>query len=209
MPYSECPIPYSSVFWLEMPHLEEYLYTNLIIFIWGREFKANVVIHALSQMPFSLQQYVLLKMPYLEQYLYTKLGRPSYTGQRKSTPVRTHRIQGKYGYLCLYRVKTILLWLKHIQFKANVVICTLLQMPQQRKSCSIVYIEFKANVVIWALLQMPYSIQQYVLLGMPKMWLFGVQHSEQDMQLYRAIQSKAQLFEVPQSEYQHNPEPGS
>ena len=35
------------------------------------EFKANLVIHALLRMPYSIQQYVLLKMLYFEQYLYT------------------------------------------------------------------------------------------------------------------------------------------
>ena len=40
------------------------------------------------------------------------------------------------------------------------------------------HIEFKTNVVICALIRMPYSVWQYVLLGMPRMRLFGVRHSE-------------------------------
>ena len=38
--------------------------------------KANAVIRALLQMPYSVYQYVLLEMPYLEQYLYTKPDTP-------------------------------------------------------------------------------------------------------------------------------------
>ena len=41
-----------------------------------------------------------------------------------------------------------------------------------------------------------------------KMRLFGAGHSEQDMQLYGAIRSEAQLSGVPHSEYRHYPEPG-
>ena len=118
-----------------MPQLEQYLYTNLGALTWGREFKANVVICPLLRMPYSLQQYVLLKVPYQEQYLYTKLGKPI-RGRENLTPVGSRRSQGKCGYHCLYGVEKILPQLEQIEFKANEIICALLRMLQQRKSCS-------------------------------------------------------------------------
>ena len=54
-----------------------------------------------------------------------KLGRPIW-GTENLTPVETHRIQGKYGYLYLYGEEKILLQLEHIEIKANVVIRALL-----------------------------------------------------------------------------------
>ena len=125
----------------------------------------------------------------------------------------------------LYGVEKILLRLEHIEFKSNVVICALLRMPQQRKSCSswstqnsrqmwlsVPYSEcpspyssmFFSRCSTWnsIYIRMPYSVQQYVLLGMPEMRLFGVRHLGQDMRLYRAIRSKGH------SGYRHYREPG-
>ena len=109
------------------------------------------------------------------------------------TPVRRHRIQDKCGYLCLYGEEKILLPLEHIEFKANVIICALLQMPLQRKFCSSWSTQNSRQ--IW--LSVPYSqcptlYSSMFFLGQ-EMRLFGVQHSEQDMRLYSAIRSKAQL----------------
>ena len=53
-------------------------------------------------------------------------------GRENLTPVGTHRIQGKCGYMCLAPnalVEKILLHLEYIEFKANVVIRASLRMP--------------------------------------------------------------------------------
>ena len=53
-------------------------------------------------------------------------------GRENLTPGGTHRIQGKYGYPFLNPnalVEKILLQLEYIEFKANVVTRSLLQMP--------------------------------------------------------------------------------
>ena len=166
---------------LEMPYLKQYLYTKLgrpygvdeiLLRLERIEFKANMVIRALLQMPYSVQHYVLLEISYLEQYLYTKLGRPI-MGRENLTPVGTHRIQYRCGYPCL---------------TLNALLCIAV--------CS-------ARDALLGIVSVDEAGQAYMGQRIQEMRLFGVGHSQQDLRLYRAIRSEAQLCPTPNISIQH------
>ena len=138
-------------------------------------------IHALLRIPFSIQQYVLLKMSYLEQYPIYEVGQ-TYTGQRKS-------------YFGWNTQNSRQMWLS-VPYSECLT-------PYRSMFCS------RCSAWNSIYIKMPYFLQQYALLGMLEMRLFGVGHLKQDMRLRRAIQSKRQLSGVPHSKYCHYPEPGS
>ena len=85
----------------------------------------------------------------------------------------------------LYRVQKILLWLKHIEFKANVVIFAY---TRQRKSNNLTSIGTHRIQVKLPYCKYPTLYSSMFCSGEEK-GLFGVQHSEQVMQLYKAIRS--------------------
>ena len=86
----------------------------------------------------------------------------------------------------LYKVQKILLWLKHIEFKANVVIFAY---TRQRKSYNLTSVRTHRIHID----KLPYckypTLYSIMFCSGKEMRLFKVQHSEQVMQLYKAIRS--------------------
>ena len=187
-----------------------------------------MVICALLRMPYSVQQYVLLKMFHLEQYLYTNLGR-LIRGRENLTPVGTHTIQSKCDYLCLapnalLRVQQyVLLGMPYLEQYLYTKLVRSLWGRENLTPVGVHRIQGKCGyprLTPNALLRIVVCSAEDALLGIVSIFKTGhiykgqrfqarkFGYSEQDMRLYRAIRSEAQLSGVPHYEYRHYPDHG-